>query len=176
MFQYILYHFRYDILIKRVIRACHGHLTHFLRLDYTTKSKKKSVRHCHKLWNNSFDSSVRTLTSKEMRNVISWIVKSLDTDFSTALQCHLVRINTICFIFIILYEFRVALKSALGWILDIYCLTYHFDFQSISYKIQFLITFCIRETPKRVFLQTVKIKMKCSIMLHFIRIYTICKG
>ena len=31
---------------------------------------------------------------------------------------------------------------------------------------------CIRETPKRVLLQTVKTQMKCSIMLHFIRVYT----
>ena len=35
------------------------------------------------------------------------------------------------------------------------------------------ITFCIRETPKRVLIQTVKAKMKCK--LHFIRLYTACK-
>ena len=37
------------------------------------------------------------------------------------------------------------------------------------------ITFCIRETPKRVSLliQTVKAKMKCR--LHFIKLYTACK-
>ena len=35
---------------------------------------------------------------------------------------------------------------------------------------------CIRETPKRVFLQMVKTHMKCSIMLHFIRVYTVCPG
>ena len=28
----------------------------------------------------------------------------------------------------------------------------------------------------RVLLQTVKTQMKCSIMLHFIRVYTVCKG
>ena len=38
------------------------------------------------------------------------------------------------------------------------------------------LTLCIRETHKRVLLQTVKTKMKCSIMLHFIRVYTVCKG
>ena len=36
-------------------------------------------------------------------------------------------------------------------------------------------TFCSWETPKRVLLKTVKIQMKCSIMLHFIRVYTGCK-
>ena len=30
--------------------------------------------------------------------------------------------------------------------------------------------------PRRVFLQAVKTQMKCSIMLHFIRVYTVCKG
>ena len=39
-----------------------------------------------------------------------------------------------------------------------------------------MLTLCIRETPKRVLLQTVKTQMKCSIMLHFIRVYTVCKG
>ena len=29
---------------------------------------------------------------------------------------------------------------------------------------------------KQVLLQTVKTQMKCSIMLHFIRVYTVCKG
>ena len=38
------------------------------------------------------------------------------------------------------------------------------------------LTVCTRETPKQVLLQAVKTKMKCSIMLHFIRVYTICKG
>ena len=32
------------------------------------------------------------------------------------------------------------------------------------------------ETPKRVLLQTLKTQMKCSIMLHFSRVYTVCKG
>ena len=35
---------------------------------------------------------------------------------------------------------------------------------------------CIRETPERVLLQTVKIQMKCNIILHFIKVYTDCKG
>ena len=35
------------------------------------------------------------------------------------------------------------------------------------------ITFCIRETPKRVLIQPVKAKMKCK--LPFIRFYTACK-
>ena len=30
--------------------------------------------------------------------------------------------------------------------------------------------------PKRVILQTVKTQMKCSIMLHFIRVNTVCEG
>ena len=37
-------------------------------------------------------------------------------------------------------------------------------------------TLCIRETLKPVLWQTVKTQMKCSIMLHFIRVYTVCKG
>ena len=35
-------------------------------------------------------------------------------------------------------------------------------------------TLCIQEAPKRVIFQTVKTQMKCSIMLHFIRVYTVC--
>ena len=38
------------------------------------------------------------------------------------------------------------------------------------------LTLCILETPEQVLLQTVKIQMKCSIMLHFIRVFTVCKG
>ena len=38
------------------------------------------------------------------------------------------------------------------------------------------ITPCFWKTPKRLLLQTVKTQMKCSIMLHFIRVYTFCKG
>ena len=38
------------------------------------------------------------------------------------------------------------------------------------------LTLCIREPPKEVLLQTVKTQMKCSIMLHFIRVYTACRG
>ena len=38
------------------------------------------------------------------------------------------------------------------------------------------LTLCIRETPKRVLLQTVKTQIKCSIMLHFIWVYTVCQG
>ena len=38
------------------------------------------------------------------------------------------------------------------------------------------LTLCICETLKRVLLQTVKTQMKCSIMLHFIRLYTVCQG
>ena len=38
------------------------------------------------------------------------------------------------------------------------------------------LTLCIVETPKRVLLQTVNTQMKCSMMLHFIRVYTVCKG
>ena len=30
--------------------------------------------------------------------------------------------------------------------------------------------------PKQVLLQTVKTQMKCNIMLHFIMVYTVCKG
>ena len=37
------------------------------------------------------------------------------------------------------------------------------------------LTLCIWETSKRVLLQTVKTQMKCSIMLHFIWFYTVCK-
>ena len=38
------------------------------------------------------------------------------------------------------------------------------------------LTLCIRETHKRVLLQTMKTQMKCSKKLHFIRVYTVCKG
>ena len=38
------------------------------------------------------------------------------------------------------------------------------------------LTLCIRETPKGVRLQTMKTQTECSIMLHFIRVYTVCKG
>ena len=37
-----------------------------------------------------------------------------------------------------------------------------------------VLTRCIRETPKRVLLRIVKAPMKCSIMLRFIRVYTVC--
>ena len=39
-----------------------------------------------------------------------------------------------------------------------------------------LLNLSIRESPKQVLLQTMKTQMKCSIMLHFIRVYTVCKG
>ena len=58
-----------------------------------------------------------------------------------------------------------------------------FVIEVIVFKIIFMIfactsllTLCIRETPKRVFLQAVKTQMKCSIMLHFNRVYTVYKG
>ena len=35
---------------------------------------------------------------------------------------------------------------------------------------------CILENPKRALLQTVKSQMKFSIMLHFIRVFTVCVG
>ena len=38
------------------------------------------------------------------------------------------------------------------------------------------VNLCTWETPKRVLLQTVKTPMKCRIMRHFIRVYTVCKG
>ena len=38
------------------------------------------------------------------------------------------------------------------------------------------LTLCIRDTPKHILLKTMKNQMKCSIMLHFIRVYTVCKG
>ena len=42
-----------------------------------------------------------------------------------------------------------------------------------SYMSIVVLTLCIRETPKRVLLQTVKAKMKCSSLQHFIRVYTV---
>ena len=36
------------------------------------------------------------------------------------------------------------------------------------------LTLCIQETPKLVLLPTVKTQMKCRIMRHFIRVYTVC--
>ena len=38
-----------------------------------------------------------------------------------------------------------------------------------------MLTLFIWETTKRVLLQSVKTHMKCSIMLHIIRVYTVCK-
>ena len=38
------------------------------------------------------------------------------------------------------------------------------------------LTLCNRQFPKPVLLQTVKTQMKCSRMLHFIRVYTVCEG
>ena len=56
----------------------------------------------------------------------------------------------------------------------------NFDEQTIDREIvrshSFYLTHCIGETPKRVFLHTVKTQMKCSMMLHFIRVDTVCKG
>ena len=40
----------------------------------------------------------------------------------------------------------------------------------------YFLTLCIRETPKRVVLITVKTKMKCRMMQHFTRVYTVCKA
>ena len=37
-----------------------------------------------------------------------------------------------------------------------------------------ILILCVRVTPKWVLLQTGKNQMKCSMMLHFIRIYTVC--
>ena len=36
------------------------------------------------------------------------------------------------------------------------------------------LTHCVRETPKRAFLQTVNTHVKCRIVRHFIRVYTEC--
>ena len=36
-----------------------------------------------------------------------------------------------------------------------------------------LLTHCIRESHKRVLLQTLKTQMKCHILQHFIRVYTV---
>ena len=38
------------------------------------------------------------------------------------------------------------------------------------------LAFVILEPLNGVFLQSVKAKMKCCIMGHFIRVYTVCKG
>ena len=38
------------------------------------------------------------------------------------------------------------------------------------------LTLCIQEPPKHVLLQTVKNQIKCYIMRHFSRVYTVCKG
>ena len=38
-----------------------------------------------------------------------------------------------------------------------------------------VLTLCILETQKRVLLQTVKTQIKCSIILHFIGVFTVCK-
>ena len=38
----------------------------------------------------------------------------------------------------------------------------------------YALTICIGETPKWVLLETVKTQMKCHILRHFIRVYTVC--
>ena len=48
------------------------------------------------------------------------------------------------------------------------------EFYSIN--LAYIKTTCIRETAGRVRLQVVKTQMKCSIMRHFVRVYTVCKG
>ena len=53
---------------------------------------------------------------------------------------------------------------------------WHSFLLDIGSNIALFLNLCIRETPKRVSLQTVKTMMKCSIMLHFIWVYTACKG
>ena len=39
-----------------------------------------------------------------------------------------------------------------------------------------ILSFVFEETPRCVLWQTVKTQMKCSMMLHFIRVYTVCIG
>ena len=43
-----------------------------------------------------------------------------------------------------------------------------------SYELAFIITLYL-VTPKSVLWQTVNAQMKCRIMLHFIRVYTVCR-
>ena len=43
-------------------------------------------------------------------------------------------------------------------------------------KLTTLLTFCVWETPQRAVLQIVKIQMRCTIILHFIRVFSVCKG
>ena len=48
------------------------------------------------------------------------------------------------------------------------------SFSTLAYQLNIcLLALCILETPKRVLWQTVKTQMKCSIMLHFIRVCTV---
>ena len=48
------------------------------------------------------------------------------------------------------------------------------SYMYVVYTAQVYLTLCILETPKRVLWQAVKTQMKCSIMLHFIRVFTVC--
>ena len=67
---------------------------------------------------------------------------------------------------------QIGPKEAV-WPVSTFC---NSGFESITTKqANWLITLCIRETPKRVLLHTVKTQMKCSIMMHFIGVYTVCK-
>ena len=70
-------------------------------------------------------------------------------------------------------------KSVLIWANIIFMSESSKFTQSVAYDnwdFSVSLTLCIRQPPKQVLLQTVKIQMKCSIMLHFIRFYTVCKS
>ena len=46
--------------------------------------------------------------------------------------------------------------------------------QGEGFPVGLHVVLCIRETPKRSILQTVKTQMKCHMMCQFIRFYTVC--
>ena len=48
----------------------------------------------------------------------------------------------------------------------------HVSYENGTYRAY--VTLCILEATKRVLLQTVKTQMKCRILRHFIRVYTVC--
>ena len=56
------------------------------------------------------------------------------------------------------------------------CYTVGIDISTLFEICKYVFTLCVQEVAKQVLFQTVKTQMKCSIKLHFIRVYTVFKG
>ena len=125
----------------------------------------------------------------------SWWRCGLKTNISfhkSLLPHHTVWLNSLCISETSMTHFKAALMYISLWaqcrplsgssllavltcILWISVLINNISFKNVRKFIT--LTLCILETPKReLVLQTVKTQMKCSKMLHFIRVYAFCKG